>query len=140
VIIVVALLSAGTIARNAEYRNPKTIWADNVAERPLNPRAHFNLGYSLISQNDPATAVPEFRAALDLAPDYYAAARSLGHALEQSGQSNSAEQFYTREIQSFPAFAPQAHLNRGRLRAARGDLAGAESDFQAATRPSRNLP
>ncbi len=80
----IVILAIGTRMRNAEYRDPVTIWADNVARRPLNPRAHFNLGYSLLIQNNPAAAIPEFREALVLAPDYYAAARLLGGALHES--------------------------------------------------------
>jgi len=134
--VLVAILGARTFMRNAEYQNPQIIWADNVAERPLNPRAHFNLGFTLMGQGDPAAAAVEFHAALALAPDYYAAARELGRAWEESGNTRRAENFYTREIQTFPAFSPEAHAERGRLRASRGDLAGAEADFQAATRPS----
>jgi tetratricopeptide (TPR) repeat protein len=140
IVVVIAIFTARTVMRNAEYRNPQIIWTDNVAQRPLNPRAHFNLGYSLMAQNNPAGAATEFRNALSLAPDYYAAARSLGRALEESGRTKLAEQFYTREIQSFPGFAGEAHVERGRIRASSGDLSGAESDFQAATRSSGNLP
>jgi protein O-mannosyl-transferase len=93
----IAILAVRTMKRNAEYRSPVTIWADNVAERPLNPRAHFNLGYSLLIQNNPAAAIPEFRAALDIAPDYYAAARLLGRALHES-----ASQAATRPIGNHP--------------------------------------
>jgi protein O-mannosyl-transferase len=80
----ITIFTVRTIMRNAEYRNPHTIWADNVDQRPLNPRAHFNLGYTLIEQGNPAAAIPEFRAALNLAPDYYAAARLLGRAIQES--------------------------------------------------------
>jgi protein O-mannosyl-transferase len=136
-VLLIATLTARTFMRNSEYQNPQVIWADNVAERPLNPRVHFNLGYSL---RDPAAAAVEFRIALDLAPDYYAAARAAGRALEESGNIKQAENFYTREIQSFPAFAREAHVDRGRLRMSRGDLTGAKADFEAATRPSGVSP
>ncbi len=138
--VLVAILAARTFLRNAEYQNPQIIWADNVAQRPLNPRAHFNLGFALMGRGDPAAAAVEFHAALALAPDYYAAARELGRAWEESGNTKRAENFYTREIQNFPAFSREAHAERGRLRASRGDLAGAEADFQAATGPSATRP
>lgn len=138
--VLIAMLAVCTFMRNAEYHDPQIIWADNVAQRPLNPRAHFNLGYSLTDQGNPAAAAAEYRTALDLAPDYYAAARALGRAFEQSGNVKKADDFYTREIQSFPAFSPEAHVERGRLRASRGDLGGAEADFEAATRPSGVSP
>lgn len=137
---VVAALAAGTYLRNAEYQNPRIIWADNVARRPLNPRAHFNLGYSLDRSGDYAAAAVQFAKALDLAPDYYAAAGALGRSLVQSGNLQAAENFYTREIQLFPAFSGEAHRQRGWLRAERGDSSGAREDFDAVTRPSGNSP
>jgi tetratricopeptide (TPR) repeat protein len=138
--IVLAALSARTYLRNAEYQNPELIWADNVRERPANPRAHFNLGFTRMAMGRPAEAVNEFRAALQLAPDYYAAASALGRALVRSGNSSEAEKFYTDEMSILPAFSPEAHLERGRLRAARADFAGANEDFQAVTRPDGRTP
>jgi len=112
------------------------IWSDNVALRPLNPRAHFNLGFTRMEMGRPAQAVGEFRKALELEPDYYAAASALGHALIESGDPVAAEDFYTREMARLPAFWQEAHLERGRLRTARGDSAGAQADFQAVRHPS----
>jgi tetratricopeptide (TPR) repeat protein len=134
--VVLGLLGMRTFLRNAEYRNPEAIWSDNVALRPLNPRAHYNLGFTRMEMGRPAEAVGEFRKALELAPDYYAAASGLGHALSQSGDPAAAEDFYTREMARLPGFWQEAHLERGRLREARGDAAGARADFQAVTHSS----
>jgi hypothetical protein len=134
--VVITILATRTILRNAEYGNPELIWSDNVSLRPLNPRAHFNLGFTRMEMGRPAQAVGEFRKALELAPDYCAAASGLGHALSQSGNPVAAEDFYTHEMTRLPAFSQEAHLERGRLRAARGDVAGARADFQAAAHPS----
>ncbi|MGD0389966.1 MAG: tetratricopeptide repeat protein, partial [Tepidisphaeraceae bacterium] len=134
--VALLLLATRTILRNAEYRNPEVIWTDNVALRPQNPRAHYNLGFARMGMGRPAEAVGEFRKALELAPDYYAAASGLGHALSQSGDRVAAEDFYTREMARLPAFSQEAHLERGRLRTERGDAAGAQADFRAVTQPS----
>ncbi len=138
--ISLAALSTRTFMRNAEYQDPELIWSDNVHQRPGNPRAHFNLGFTRMATGRPAEAAGEFRTALQLAPDYYAAARALGRALVQSGNSSGAEKFYTDEITILPAFSAEARLERGRLRAARGDFAGANEDFQAVTRPDGRAP
>jgi tetratricopeptide (TPR) repeat protein len=138
--IILAALSAVTFIRNFQYQDAELIWRDTVEKRPGNPRAHFNLGYTLVLRDRPADAVPEFRAALQLAPDYYAAARELGRALVQSGDLAEAERFYGDEMQSLPAFAPVAHVERGRLRAERGDKAGADEDFRAETQSERLAP
>jgi Flp pilus assembly protein TadD len=138
--ILLATLSTRTFLRNAEYQDPRLIWADNIIQRPANPRAHFNLGFTLMTMDQPAEAAGEFRKALDLAPDYYAAASELGRALVRSGNSSEAEKFYTDEMSILPAFSTEARLARGRLRAARGDFAGANEDFQAVTRPDGRTP
>ena len=138
--ILLAALSTRTFLRNAEYQDPELIWSDNVHQRPANPRAHFNLGFTRIAMGRPAEAVGEFRTALQLAPDYYAAASALGRALVGSGNSSEAEKFYTDEMSILPAFWAEARLERGRLRAARGDFAGANEDFQAVTRPDGRAP
>ena len=66
--ILLAALSTRTFLRNAEYQDPEMIWADNVNQRPANPRAHFNLGFTRMAMGRPAEAAGEFRKALDLAP------------------------------------------------------------------------
>jgi len=71
--IVLALLSARTFVRNAQYQDPEILWRDTIAERPNNPRAHFNLGFTLMSENRPSEAAVEFQKALALEPHYYAA-------------------------------------------------------------------
>jgi Flp pilus assembly protein TadD len=82
--ILLAALSARTFLRNAEYQDAELIWADNVTQRPSNPRAHFNLGYSLLSAGHPEEAAGEFRRAVELEPDYFAAYRELDRALTLS--------------------------------------------------------
>ncbi len=111
--------------RNHQYCHPENIWADNVIERPLDPRARFNLGYSLDQSGNHAAAAVQYAKALELAPDYYTAADALGRALVESGDLRAAENFYTREIRLFPAFSGEAHRQRGWLRAERGDASGA---------------
>lgn len=133
VIGVIVTLSTLTLLRNQQYESAVGIWSVTVAQRPLNARAHMNLGYSLMQSGRPAAAVGEYQRALALEPDYYAAASALGHALVLSGDRKAAEDFYTREMKLMPAFAPEAHLERARLRKARGDLRGAIEDIRAAT-------
>jgi len=81
VTVVLVMLGGRTFVRNAEYRNPEVVWSDNVALRPLNPRAHYNLGFTRMAMGRPAEAAEEFRKALELEPDYYAAARALAQAV-----------------------------------------------------------
>jgi tetratricopeptide (TPR) repeat protein len=77
-----AALAARTFLRNREYQDARAIWQDNVALRPHNPRAHFNLGYTELGDGDPASAAGEFRRALELEPNYLAAYLELARAME----------------------------------------------------------
>ena len=74
-------LAAGTVARNETYRTGVSIWADAVAHRPANARAHNNLAVELLELNRLTEAEPELREALRLAPDYTDARLNLGQLL-----------------------------------------------------------
>jgi protein O-mannosyl-transferase len=134
VVGVIVSLTTLTLLRNAQYQNPVEMWRYTVAERPINPRAYYNLGYSLQHSGRPGEAVAPYREALLLEPDYYAAAKALGLALIASGDHGGAEEYYTEEMKIMPQFAPEALLQRSQLRRKRGDIAGADTDFQAAAR------
>jgi tetratricopeptide (TPR) repeat protein len=127
-------LTTLTLLRNAQYQNPVEMWRYTVAERPMNPRAYYNLGYSLQHSGRSGEAVAPYREALLLEPDYYAAAKALGLALIASGDHGGAEEYYTEEMKIMPQFAPEALLQRSQLRRKRGDIVGADTDFQAAAR------
>jgi hypothetical protein len=88
-IVVLAGLSGLTYLRNAEYRNAVVIWQDAVEARPGNPRAYFNLGYSELMAGQARQAEGEFRRALELEPDYVAAARLLWKAMGEAGESST---------------------------------------------------
>jgi tetratricopeptide (TPR) repeat protein len=134
----VGALAAATIARNADYRTAERIWRQTVAERPLNPRAHYNLAYSLAQSGHAAEAAGEYQAALRLAPDYYAAEIGLSQALLDAGDIHAAEHLYQTEIAANGPLTAEGHLRRGILRLRQKDWTGAREDFQAlvALRPN----
>ncbi len=54
--------------RNQDYRSELAIWQDTVRKRPMNPRAHNNLGVALAQQGSLDEAFAHFSEALRLNP------------------------------------------------------------------------
>lgn len=78
----VALVLGGiTIARNRDYRDSIAIWADTVAKRPQNARAHNNLALALQQQGHLARAHAHFARAVALDAGYVTARYNWGVAL-----------------------------------------------------------
>lgn len=103
--------TAGTIARNADYRSTLAIWSDTVAKRPENFRAHGNLGIALAEADRLDAAIAEYRAALKLAPDEPFVHYNLGKALHQLGQRDEAVREYQIALRLDPHYADaQANL------------------------------
>jgi tetratricopeptide (TPR) repeat protein len=85
-IFAVVGLGAATMRRNQVYQSVYRFWEDIVRQTPGNAGAHNNLGNSLADQGRWDEAVPQFRAALGLDPEYADAHTNLGRALLQAGQ------------------------------------------------------
>ena len=80
----------GTWVRNLDYRSERAIWADTVAKRPGNARAHFNLGVALNAGGDEAGARAAWAEALRIEPGHVGAHAKLAESLAQSGQAGEA--------------------------------------------------
>ena len=65
-----ALLLAFTILRNEVYRNEVTLWAETARRSPGKARVHNNLGYAYYRSGHPERAIPEYREALRIDPDF----------------------------------------------------------------------
>lgn len=70
-----------TIVRNYDYRDPAALWADTVAKRPQNARAHNNLALALQQQGHFARAHAHFARAVALDAGYVTARYNWGVAL-----------------------------------------------------------
>ena len=80
----------GTWVRNLDYRSERAIWADTVAKRPVNARAHFNLGVALSAGGDEAGARAEWAEALRIEPAHMAAHAKLAESLARAGEADLA--------------------------------------------------
>jgi Flp pilus assembly protein TadD len=130
VVVALALVYGGlTVRRNRDYRTPETVWEDVVAKRPMNARAHNNLGLLLSGRGDEAIA--HFRRALELKPDFAEAHNNLGVALAGRGQMDEAIAHYREALESKPDYA-DAHNNLGIALAGRGQLDEAIGHYREA--------
>jgi hypothetical protein len=75
--LLVALLAAGTVARNRVYADEVAFWSAAVSASPANPRALNNLGFALAGECRLAEADAAFVKAIELEPGGFRAAVNL---------------------------------------------------------------
>jgi Flp pilus assembly protein TadD len=131
VALVVAALAWTTHRRNADFRSAETLWRTAVAARPLNPRAHNNLGRSIHRDGRVLEAIRHYERSLELDPRYSQAHFNLGVAHGDLGRSDEAIRSYRRALESNPELA-RAHHNLGTELANGGRLQEAIPRFEEA--------
>lgn len=107
-----ALQSAGRAGEAAE------LWRRIVAAAPSSAAAQFNLGATLLAQDQFAPAEAAFRTALALGPDAAATHHRLGNLLQATGRWAEAEPHYLAALRLDPGLwrvrLDLAHLHLGR--------------------------
>jgi tetratricopeptide (TPR) repeat protein len=98
---------------------------------------HFYLGVVLSEQNDFAAAIPYFRKATDLKPDYALAWYNLGFCRKQQGDRAGACVAFEKAIACKPQFA-EARINLGELLADDGKLDAAQEQLRQGVQLSPN--
>jgi tetratricopeptide (TPR) repeat protein len=139
--LAVALLSV-TWHRNETYRSEETLWRDTVAKRPVNERAHNNLGF--IVSREPGRqgdAIDEYEEALRISPGYAQAHFNLANALVQvPGGLDAAISHFEASLRLNPD-QPEARYNLGRaLMAIPGRMVEAIDQYEAAVRIQPDYP
>jgi tetratricopeptide (TPR) repeat protein len=86
--------STVTIARVEAYRTEAAIWADTLAKRPDNPRAHASLARVMAADGRTAEALARYEAALRLAPDFADAQNDYANTLAHAGRIDEALAHY----------------------------------------------
>jgi Flp pilus assembly protein TadD len=97
--VVALLLAAGTVARNAEYRDALTLWESTLARWPT-PRAHRNVATELKRAGRAAEALVHVR--LSLSPEHPEARYALGYELFEQGHHAEAASELARFIGEVP--------------------------------------
>jgi Flp pilus assembly protein TadD len=117
---------------------------------PTDASAHNGMGNSFAQQNDFASAIPYYREAIRLDPDFTTARVNLGLALMRTGDTSGARDQFQRALDadpanqsarqaleilpfagaSAPSASPEELHQKALARAARGDYEGAAGLFQ----------
>ena len=97
--LVILALHAGANANPAEQLRLTEELADAY---PLDPRAHFLLGFSQAGQQDFEAAIRSFTRATELDPEFSPAWNALGYAYRPLGRYAEAERAFKRYIALLP--------------------------------------
>jgi len=99
---VAVLFTSLTLQRNQDYQSALAIWQDTVDKRPLNERAHNNLGIVLAQLGRVPEAIGHFQLALRIQPDSAMAHYNLANALVQEGRTEDAIGHYQETLRIDP--------------------------------------
>jgi len=116
--------SGWTVARNADWRTPRTLWEAELLSAPRDPVVNNNLAVELNAAGEHARAVRLLETALAAAPSYWRAHVNLGIARQRTGDPARAAAAFEAARRIAPA-EPEPALFLGLLRAEQGDLPGA---------------
>ncbi|MEJ2697438.1 MAG: tetratricopeptide repeat protein [Candidatus Sulfobium sp.] len=129
-VLVLALFSGITYARNSVWKNETSLWEDVVRKSPDKARPHSNLGYFYMGEGLLDKAHKELLAALRINPGYVEAHTSLGNVYFLQGKRDDA----LRELQTALKLNPgytEAHIDLGNLYSAEGSLDKALGQYEA---------
>ncbi len=129
--IVASGLTVATFLRNADYASARNLWADTVAQRPENPRAHYNLGLALLAEGRRDDAVRQFEHAIRLQPTHAFAHFQLGVLAMNDGASSLAVEHFTAALAADPHYV-DARVNLGHVLARSGRAEEAITHYRAA--------
>lgn len=129
----VVVVSAAIAARNqvAVWETNEGLWRHALESGHASYVAHTNLGIALQEQGDSEAAIPHYRAALEMRPDYSEARNNLAVALANRGEVDEAIRQF-REAARFDPDQAAVHRNLGVLLAGRGDTAAAVQHLREA--------
>jgi len=111
-LVLTVLYSAGTVMRNADWKDEYTLWVDVTKKSPGSADAHNNLGAALIGKGMYDKAQEELNHAVALKPDFAEAHNNLGFTLLQSGMNDKALAEFSRAVALKPGFTA-AYINLG---------------------------
>lgn len=124
-----------TRARNLDWQNAETLWADTAAKAPASPRAQMNYGLALMRRGAYPDAEARFRDAVRLAPGYALAQTNLGIVLAAQGRDDDARRAFDAAVAIAPS-SDAPYYWRGRFHAQRGENDAAITDFEQSARLS----
>jgi len=135
----VILFSVWTYQRNIVWSDDVRLWKDCVVKSPHQPRQHYNLGVVLARNGNLDKAIEQYRAALNLKPDYAEAYYNLGNALVRKGDAEDAIDNYRKALQFNPDFF-KSYYNIAKILYGQGKISGAIHNYQKALTINKATP
>lgn len=117
-------------ANKKEFTQARKLTEEAVQLVPRESRFHEFLGDIDLAEKKPESALPHYKKAIELNPDYFGPYLGGGVAQLQAGNKAKAEEWLTRSSQLLPT-APAAYY-LGNILRERGDVAGATQYYRAA--------
>lgn len=117
-------------AQKKDFVTAKKLAEDAAEALPREGRFHQLLGDLELSQKRAEAAVPHYRKAIELNPDYFGSYLGAGVAQLETGNKTQAEQWLKQSMELLPT-APAAYY-LGNLARDRGELAQAAEYYKAA--------
>jgi hypothetical protein len=129
--VVVATFSVWTYQRNLVWQSDPHIMDRCVEEISRQGAAIHELRIALMKRDRLDEAIPYFEKSVELAPNFPAVYRNLGHALSRKGRLDEAIEQYRHAVALMPGEISFI-LELGALLEKKGDLAGAAEVYQGA--------
>jgi len=109
-VILTAVYTSRTIARNEEWKDEDTFWLATLKASPDSSGAHNNAGFVYLKEKNIDRAIEEFNTAIKINPAKPDSYNNLGVAYKSMGKTDEAVAFYKKAIAISPDYA-QAYNN-----------------------------
>jgi len=100
--VVGTLFTVWTFERNQAWSDEITLYQDCVTKSPAKARPYNNLGAALMRAGRLAEAIQNFKAALNIQPDYGDAHYNLGYALSRQGNLEQGIRHFAETLRRDP--------------------------------------
>lgn len=102
-LLLLALLAARTVARNAEWRDPVSLYVAELRHAPRDVTVNNNLAVAWLGRGEPGRAAERLAVALQVAPRYWRAHVNLGIARHRLGDLPGARAAFAAASTIAPA-------------------------------------
>lgn len=111
-VIVVAILSAVTVAQIRYWKNSYDLYTRALTVVERNWLAHNNMGILLSQHNRNGEAIEHFQESIRLNPEGVEGYRNLGNSLQMAGRNAEAIEAFRRAVSINP-YDPESHFRLG---------------------------
>ena len=130
-VLVILINSFLTYERNEIWKDPFTLWNDNIKKEPECARAYMNRGHAYESSGEYALALEDYTKAIALSPRYPNPYYNRAHTYGTLKEWNKAISDYSKAIELIPDWVT-AYNNRGVAYGNIGDSENAIADYTKA--------